>query len=289
MRISRRTVALPSLALVAAMSMSACQDSGSAAPTAAAPNTASSSPSASSTAPASAPATGTSPSASDDSSTAPAANATGAQAPTAQREDAKDTSSLDAETSAIPAGPVKGIDIKKLGGYSDVGANGRFYSVLDVTCTEPGLLSLQYVLLDASGTELKTVDRTISVDGTAHELKITNAGNSLPGASEGVVKKVRLRVVKNEANEFATDAVIDPSISTSVDPESKLPLVKGRYKTNGKGTIVELTAICNDVSGRVITGSSPVDKIEATTWTPYTVSLFDAPDVYTPTRCYVGA
>jgi hypothetical protein len=280
MRTLRRSTVLPVVVAAAAVSLTACQDDGGKAP--AATDAATSSSSAKSATSAEAPSTAAPSTSADDRPTT--------QVPTSSREDSRDTSSLDAETSALPAGPVKTITIKKLGGYeTEGGGHGNFYAVLDVDSSGPGLLDLEYVLLDKSGKALKTVKDNIAVGGTKDELKITQATGQLPPASEGKVAKVRLRVTKNAANQFATVTMIDPKITTSIDPASKVPVVNGRYKTSGKASVVNLNAICSDAKGRVIAGDSPVDKIKSPTWTGYQVRLFNAPDGYQPTKCYVGS
>ena len=285
MRTHRRAIALPAIALAAALSMTACNEEMDA-PPAADPTATSSATQAPSTE------QPTSPESSSPEATSPESATDGGSAtaaPRSSREDANDKSGLDAETSAIPAGPVTGITIKKLGGYSKAqGKYGTFYSVLDVTSSERGLVTLEYVLLDASGKELKTVRDNMAVGGTAHELKVTRATGQLPPPSQGKVAKVRLRITTNAPNSFATVTSID-QIAPGYDSTMKTATVSGRYKTDGKASVVSLNAICSDAAGTVVAGSSPVDKIKAPTWTPFKVTLFDAPPTFHPTKCYVGS
>lgn len=294
MRAPRRTAVVSAVIAVTAIGLTGCNSSepgsetasktGSAAPTSAQPTGSASESSAKS-----APSSSASAPSSEPSSSAPADDGPATAAPKSGRADSGDTSSLDAETTALPKGPVTDLTIKKLGGYAKRGGSGMFYAALSVDSTEPGLISLQYVLLDKSGKELSTVDDSINVAGTKNELKITRASGKLPPPSEGKVDKVRLRVVKNDSNQFATVTTIDPKITTDTDPASKVPVVKGRYKTSGKASVISLNAICSDKSGKVVVGNGPVPKIKAPTWTDYTVRLFDAPKGYTPTKCYVGS
>ncbi|KNX36371.1 hypothetical protein [Luteipulveratus halotolerans] len=284
MRTHRRAIALPAIALAAALSMTACNEEMDA-PPAADPTATSSATQAPSTEQPTSPET-SSPAASPESTTD---GGSATAAPRSSREDASDKSGLDAEASAIPAGPVTDITIKKLGGYSKAqGQYGTFYAVLDVNSSARGLVKLEYVLLDASGKELKTVKDNMAVGGTAHELKITRATGQLPPPSEGKVAKVRLRITENDANSYATVTSID-QITPGYDSTMKTATVSGRYKTDGKGSVTTLNAICSDGAGTVVAGNSAVDRINAPTWTPFKVTLFDAPPSFHATKCYVGS
>lgn len=277
---TRRTSALAALAVTATLGLTACQDEAPPAPGQPTPSASQSTDQA---------APGATPTASGGaSSTAPQSDGS-SEAPASSRKDAKDTSAIDATISRIPAGPVSDISITKLGGYTSKysGNHGTFYAVLDVSANQPGLLDLEFVMLDANGKEVGTQKANLAHRGVANELKVVRALGAIPGGD--TVKKVALRVTKNTPNRYATDAEIHPSIRGSYDSSSQTALVLGQYKTYGKGSVTSLNAVCSDAQGRVIAGNSPVSKIKADTWTDYKVSLFDAPKGYKPKHCYVGA
>lgn len=190
----------------------------------------------------------------------------------------------------IPAGPVTAIKVKLLGGYDKGTDFGEFYAALDVTSTAPGLLSLQHVLLDASGKTLKTVDDSINVAGTANELKVTRASGSLPPASQGKVAKVRLVVKENSQNQFATVTQIEGgAVKIRRDASINSATASGRYRTIGKASVISMKAICVDAAGVVQTADSPLDNITAPSWTPFTVKFLSAKPGFTPKSCYVGS
>ncbi|WP_018156913.1 hypothetical protein [Demetria terragena] len=288
MRAIHRIAVLPLIAAATAASLTACQDEAPpASPTSAAATSAAAE---SSTSESSAPAETAAPTESGSSSTS-ASDESASAVPESEREDAKSKSSIPAERSKIPAGPMTSVEVKTLGGYdaSGDGEHGTFYAVLDVDSTEPGLVDLEYVLLDKSGKEIGAIKDGLNVGGTKDELKVTRASGELPPASEGKVEKVQLRVTKNTANQFATVTTIDPKFEFATDPDGNFPIVKGRYKTEGKASVTNLTAICTDAQGIVHAASSPVEKIESPTWTPFEVKLILAPDGFKPAKCYVGS
>lgn len=202
----------------------------------------------------------------------------------------KDSNAIPVERAGLPDGPVTDLDVKLLGGYAISNDYGQFYAVLDVTSTEPGLIKLQYVMLDKSGKPLKTVDDSINVAGTSHELKVTRAGGSLPTAENGKVAKVRLKVVENDANSFATVTQIKPnSLKIGHDSSTNTPIVSGQYRTKGKASVISMNAVCADDKGVVRAANSPVDKIKAPNWTPFTVKFLSAKQDFKPTSCFVGS
>ncbi len=198
--------------------------------------------------------------------------------------------SLANEQSKIPPGPVTSIDVKLLGGYGNGSGYGEFYAVLDVTSTKPGLTNMKYDLLDSSGKVLGSVDTSIAVAGTGRELKVTRAPGKLPPASAGTVTKVRLAVTENTSNEFATVTEIKPgSLKIGQDPDTKSPTVSGRYRTIGKGTVVNMNVICVDAKGLVQSDSTAVPKITAPDWTPFSTQIIYAKVGFVPKTCYVGS
>lgn len=280
--ISVRRSAYSVVAFAAVLSLAACNNSD----TAASGGSSSSSSTSNSSA---APTGSSSPSSSPSSSSSPAAG-TSTPAKPATKGSVKDNTAIPTEQMTIPAGPVTAINVKLLGGY-DVGTGfGEFYTALDVTSTTPGLMSLQYVMLDASGKTLKTVDDSISVAGTAHELKVTRAVGALPPASQGKVAKVRLVVKENAQNEYATVTQIEGgAVKIGRDASIDSATVSGRYRTIGKASVISMKAICVDAVGVVQTADSPLDKITAPNWTPFTVKFLSAKPGFTPKSCYVGS
>lgn len=281
---SIRRTACSAIACAAALGLTACNDSDIAVSSA----SSSSSTSSSSAAPSTSSSSSTSPSTS--SSSAAAAPGTSDSGKPATKGSVKDKTAIPTEQISIPAGPVTAITVKLLGGYVNGNDFGEFYTALDVTSTTPGLLSIQYVMLDASGKALKTVDDSISVAGTAHELKVTRALGSLPPASQGKVAKVRLVVKENSKNEFATVTQIEGgAVQIGRNASTDSATVSGRYRTIGKASVISMKAICVDAAGVVQTADSPVDKISAPQWTPFTVNFFSAKPGFTPKSCYVGS
>lgn len=222
------------------------------------------------------------------SSTAPAAPAAPSSAATSEKPASK--GALANEQSKIPPGPVTSVDVKLLGGYGNGSGYGEFYAVLDVTSTKPGLTQMRYDLLDSSGKALGSVDTSIAVAGTGRELKVTRAPGKLPPSSAGTVTKVRLAVTDNASNEFATVTQIEPgSLKIGQDPDTKSPTVSGRYRTVGKGSVVNMNVICVDAKGLVQSDSTAVPKITAPDWTPFTTQIIYAKAGFVPKTCYVGS
>jgi len=180
--------------------------------------------------------------------------------------------------------------VKLLGGYGNGSGYGEFYAVLDVTSTKPGLTNMKYDLLDSSGKVLGSVDTSIAVAGTGRELKVTRAPGKLPPASAGTVTKVRLAVTENSSNEFATVTEIQPgSLKIGQDQNTKSPTVSGRYRTVGKGSVINMNVICVDAQGLVQSDSTAVPKITAPNWTPFTTEIIYATPGFKPKTCYVGS
>lgn len=274
----RRTIGT-AVAFAAVLGLTACNDSDTAV-SGGGSNSTSSSPAA--------------PSSSSSSTASPSAvdSAPGTSAPggPATKGSVKDKTAIPTDVITIPAGPVTAIAVKLLGGYDNGNDFGEFYTALDVTSTTPGLMSIQYVLLDASGKTLKTVDDSINVAGTAHELKVTRALGSLPPASQGKVAKVRLVVKENSANRYATVTQIEGgAVQIGRDASTDSAIVSGRYRTIGKASVISMKAICVDAAGMVQTADSPLDKITAPSWTPFTVTFLSAKQGFTPKSCYVGS
>lgn len=272
---SIRRVAGSAVVLTALLGLTACNDEDPVAPSAKA-----STPSASSTSSTDSSAPSTSPSTSAPAPAKPAAKGS-----------VKDKTAIAAEQAALPAGPVTSIDVKLLGGYSSNDSGyGEFYAVLDVTSNKPGLTYLKYEMLDSSGKVLGNVETSIAVGGQGRELKITRAPGKLPPASAGTVSKVRLVVTKNSPNEFATVTQVEQSsLRIGQDPETNSPTVSGRYRTVGKANVISMNAVCVDAAGVVQSADSPVSKITAPQWTPFTVNLLYAKAGFTPKTCYVGS
>lgn len=279
MRITQR-VALATIAATTAVGLTACGGDSGAGKATTNPTSASSTSTDTS---ASSPAESSTTDATDSSSAAVDSGAT-AQ-PKSDRADKGDKSAMDAETSKIPAGPMTGATILMLGGYRTGGGYGDFYAVLGVNASGPGLVDIQYVLMDDSGKQLGTIDDNIAVNKGDNVIKVTRAVGKVPDSA----KKVLLKVTKNESNEYATVTEIDPNITIGEDPDTKSPVISGKYRTVGKASVTSLNAICTDASGLVQTDDSPVDKIEAPDWTDYKVSFLSAPNGYKPTKCYVGS
>lgn len=278
----RRTIGA-AVAFAAVLGLTACNDSDTAVSGGGSGST-SSSPAA--------PSSSSSSSAPSSSSPSAANSAPGTSAPgkPATKGSVKDKTAIPTEAITIPAGPVTAIAVKLLGGYDNGNDFGEFYTALDVTSTTPGLMSLQYVLLDASGKTLKTVDDSINVAGTAHELKVTRALGSLPPASQGKVAKVRLVVKDNSANRYATVTQIEGgAVRIGRNASTDSATVSGRYRTIGKASVISMKAICVDATGVVQTADSPLDKIAAPNWTPFTVTFLSAKQGFTPKSCYVGS
>lgn len=233
------------------------------------------------------PSSSTSSSSSSSSSSADGAAGDTTQQPADQRDDKNDTSAMDAETSKIPAGPLTAAKIIKLGGYADEhgGDIGTFYSVLSVNASGRGLVDLEYVLLDASGKQVGTVTDNFSVAPGQNVIKVTRSLGKLPQSA----KKVRLKVTKNAPNSYASVTEIDPRIDITMDQASKSAVVSGKYKTDGKGSVISMNAVCSDAKGIVQAANSPMKQLRAAEWTPFQVKFFSAPLNYSPTKCYVGS
>lgn len=274
---SVRRVAGSAVVLTALLGLTACNGDDPVVPSATGSSKASSSTSSSSSA--------TAPSSSSSKSDAPSSSAATSAKPASK--DAK--SAFANEQGRIPPGPVTSIDVKLLGGYGNDTGFGEFYSVLDVNSTEPGLMKLKYELLDSSGKVLGRVNTSIAVAGTGRELKVTRASGKLPPASSGTVAKVRLMVTENSSNSFATVTQIEPnSLKIGQDPDTKSPTVSGRYRTVGKGSVISMNVICVDAAGLVQSDSTPVSKITAPDWTPFTAEIIYAKVGFKPKTCYVG-
>ncbi len=285
-----RRVAMGAVVLTAALGLSACNDETVTSPPS---GEATSSPSAPD-AQHSAPEDGGDTTTDQSEAPAPTENSQGdddsSSDESATKGTIKDKNAIPVQRAGLPEGPVTDIGVKLLGGYPSSDEYGKFYAVLDVTSSEPGLIKLQYVMLDDSGKELKTVDDSIAVSGTAHELKVTRASGELPTADKGKVAKVRLKVVENKANSFATVTQIKPkSVKIGHDSSTNTPTVSGEYRTSGKGSVISMNAVCADKDGVVRTDSSPVPKIKAPSWTPFTVKLLTVERGYNPTTCFVGS
>ena len=111
-----------------------------------------------------------------------------------------------------------------------------------------------------------------------------------PNSALRKVAKVRLKVVENNANSFATVTQIKPkSVKIGHDSSTNTPTVSGEYRTSGKGSVISMNAVCADKNGVVRTDSSPVPKIKAPSWTPFTVKMLSAERDYNPTTCFVGS
>lgn len=207
--------------------------------------------------------------------------------PADQRDDKNDKSALDAETSKIPAGPLTSAKIIKLGGYANQYDKtfGTFYSVLSINASARGLVAMEYVLLDASGKQVGAIKDNFAVAPGQNVVKVTRGLGKVP---EGT-KKVRLQVTKNSPNSYASVTEIDPNINIRMDPTTKSAIVSGRYKTDGKGSVISMNAVCSDANGVVQAANSPMKQLRAATWTPYEVKFLSAPLNYQPTKCYVGS
>lgn len=206
-------------------------------------------------------------------------------APASGRDDKGDKSALDATQSSIPEGPMTQAKIIKMGGYSTSAGRGEFYAVLSVDSSGPGLVDVEYELLDDSGEVIGTVKDNFAVSKGKNVIKVTRSSGEAPAST----KKVRMKVTKNQKNSYATVTEIDPTITTSTDPDSKVPVLKGKYRTVGKASVVTLNAICSDANGVVQTANSPVDKIKAPEWTPFEIKMLLVKDGFTPKTCYVGS
>ncbi|REF32114.1 hypothetical protein [Calidifontibacter indicus] len=207
--------------------------------------------------------------------------------PADQRDDKNDKSALDAETSKIPTGPLISAKIIKLGGYANQYDKtfGTFYSVLSINASGRGLVAMEYVLLDASGKQVGAIKDNFEVAPGQNVIKVTRGLGKVP---EGT-KKVRLQVTKNSPNSYASVTEIDPNINIRMDPTTKSAVVSGRYKTDGKGSVISMNAVCSDANGVVQAANSPMKQLRAATWTPYEVKFLSAPLNYQPTKCYVGS
>ncbi|MBC9955893.1 hypothetical protein [Yimella sp. cx-51] len=124
-----------------------------------------------------------------------------------------------------------------------------------------------------------------SVKKSENIIKVTRASGKVPSTA----KKVRLTVTKNTANSYATETEINPKLTITQDPATKTPVVSGRYKTVGKGTITTLTSVCSDDAGVVHAATSPIPKIDAPESTDFKVKFLMAPNGFKPAKCYVGA
>lgn len=280
MRTSKRA-AFAALALTTTIGLTACNSSD-------APPADSTSSSATSSQSSSAPSessNGSSQTSDASSSSSNAADTT--EQPADQRDDKNDKSALDAETSKIPAGPLTSAKIIKLGGYANQYDKtfGTFYSVLSINASGRGLVAMEYVLLDASGKQVGAIKDNFAVAPGQNVIKVTRGLGKVP---EGT-KKVRLQVTENSANSYASVTEIDPNINIRMDPTTKSAVVSGRYKTDGKGSVISMNAVCSDANGVVQEANSPMKQLRAATWTPYEVKFLSAPLNYQPTKCYVGS
>ena len=157
--------------------------------------------------------------------------------------------------------------------------------MLSINASGRGLVAMEYVLLDASGKQVGAIKDNFEVAPGQNVIKVTRGLGKVP---EGT-KKVRLQVTENSPNSYASVTEIDPNINIRMDPTTKSAVVSGRYKTDGKGSVISMNAVCSDANGVVQAANSPMKQLRAATWTPYEVKFLSAPLNYQPTKCYVGS